>query len=116
MGKASEAEPVLAQALEHFDASQPYMTPRHSDALVGLARAKLVLDRPRDALPLLLAAESFWTDFDAASRWAGLTHFWLAQVYLALDQQVDAARSLAQAESILADSVFPSDQRLLAGQ
>jgi len=116
MGKASEAEPVLAQAVEHFDASQPHMTPHHSDALVGLARAKLVLDRPQDALPLLFAAESFWTDFDAASRWAGLTHFWLAQVYLALDQQVDAARSLAQAESILADSVFPSDQRLLAGK
>jgi hypothetical protein len=73
----------------------------------------LVLDRPREALPLLLEAESFWTDFDAASRWAGLTHFWLAQVYLALDQQADAARSLAQAENVLADSAFPSDQRLL---
>ena len=102
LGELTSAESNLTQAIEYYRANQPHITPRHSDALVSLARAKLSREQPEAALPLLLTAESFWTDFDSSSRWAGMTLNYLAQAYAALGREDDARQAAARANAVLA--------------
>jgi hypothetical protein len=50
--------------------------------------------------------------FDADSRWAGETRFWLSRTYAALGRDAEAA-VLSRARGILSRSVIASDARLL---
>lgn len=102
LGDLTSAESSLTQAIEHYRANQPHVTPRHSDALVSLARVYLARTQPEAALPLLLTAESFWSDFDSSSPWAGMTQNYLAQAYAALGRDDDAERAAARANAVLA--------------
>ncbi len=102
LGDLALAESSLTQAIERYRANQPHVTPRQTDALVGLARVHLARAQPEAALPLLSTAEAFWTDFDSSSRWAGMTQNYLAQAYSALGRDEDAERAAARAHAVLA--------------
>jgi len=108
----------LNEARALLEEVQKEKTPAQADALVGLGRAKMGQGRLAEALPLLEAADRFWHEFDAESRWAGEAALWLGRCYAGLGRAADARQALTRAEKLLSRSPIPSDSGLvrLAGQ
>jgi eukaryotic-like serine/threonine-protein kinase len=120
IGHVHLARDRAIDSLREFDAArarygdlQAMLSPGHVEALVGSARARLLLDRTTEALPLLEQADAFWRDFDAGNRWAGETAFWLGRCYSALGRTGDARHAYARAAKILAGSTIPRDRELV---
>ena len=113
LGQFSDAEPLLSEAVRSLTSLQARPTPYRADAWVGLARAKLGMDRPHEALPLLKDADRFWRDFDAENRWAAEAALWLGRAHLALGQPTDADEALVRAGKMLSRSPIPADAVLV---
>jgi serine/threonine-protein kinase len=113
LGQTTQAVPALKEALVLFRAQQRRITPHHADALVGLGRARLVQDNPREAAALLEQADRFWREFDPENRWAGEAALWLGQAQAAAGRRREAGAALARAERILSRSPLPADATLV---
>ena len=113
LGQFSDAEPLLSEAVRSLTSLQARPTPYRADAWVGLARARLGMDRPHEALPLLKDADRFWRDFDAENRWAAEAALWLGRGHLALGQLADADEALVRAGKMLSRSPIPADANLV---
>ncbi|HXJ92028.1 MAG TPA: protein kinase [Terriglobia bacterium] len=114
LGRYDEAGKWLEQANTLFRKVQLQMTPHQAEVLVGLGRVHLSLGNATQAQSFFAAANSFWREFDPASRWAGEALLWSGRCQKQLGREEEAAKSLAAAEKILARSPIPSDARLLA--
>jgi tetratricopeptide (TPR) repeat protein len=114
LGQTAQAVPALKEALVLFRAQQRRITPLHADALVGLGRARLVQDNPREAVALLEQADGFWREFDPENRWAGEAALWLGKAYAAAGRRREASAALLRAERLLSRSSIPTDSKLVA--
>ena len=112
LGEYEVALETFRQALRLYDQNESIVSPQRADALIGVGRAMMGVNRAGEALPVLEEANAFWADFDPDNRWAGEAALWLGRAYLALGRSADAQEALARAEEILADSTLPSDAAL----
>ena len=78
-GAPAAAIVSFERALSEFERLESRVTPARADALVGLARARLVQGEAAQALPLLEQAEQFWRGFDPTSRSATEAADWLGR-------------------------------------
>ena len=111
-GALHEAERWYRAAMTASQAD--VINPRAAESRLGLSRVLLERGRAAEALPLLKQADSFWSQFQPAGRWAGQTAYWLGRCHAALGQTAAARAALARAARILATSPVASDRDLAA--
>ncbi len=112
-GYAQKALEPLTEAQALFAKAELGISPDHAEALVALGRARMQLGDVAAAVPFLSSADQAWQAFDAKNRRAGLAKLYLAQALWAQGERRTATEELRQADSILANSVFPADHALL---
>jgi serine/threonine protein kinase len=113
LGQAAEAEDWLRQADEAVRKTFIGMTPLRADIAMNLGKTMLAQGKLAAANEVFAAANSYWLDYDATNRGAGLAAYWMGQGKLADGRRQEARVELARAVQILRASALPGDVRLV---
>jgi tetratricopeptide (TPR) repeat protein len=113
LGRVAEARVELDTALKLSPALRAPMSPMRAEALLAAARIDLSQNAVDRALQGFEEVDSFWKDFDADNRFAGVAAFWLGQGLARAGRSHEAELAFRRANAVLQGSPFPADRQLL---
>jgi serine/threonine-protein kinase len=109
-GRVEESLGMLEKAQSHLLESQLNGSPDLADVDVDIARARIALGHPDQAVAPAREAAEFWSRFAPDHRNTGVALLWQSRALAATGNVAEAAGAMRRAAAILATAGLPVDQ------